>query len=448
MWLYLKNFYHLLQALIFNIKAGFPSRELKIIGVTGTDGKTTSTSMIYHVLKQNGFKVAMISTLHAKIGDKIIDTGLHVTTPEPWQLPGILREMKKQGVEYVVLESTSQGLAQNRLFGVTFDAGLITNIGHDHLDYHRTWENYAEAKFKLPMKTKKDGIFVVNKDHLSFKWINKKFEDYNKRLPKMITFSKSEVKHFVSSINGLEFEYNSQKFKLPMIGEYNLENSLGVIKLCNRYLSLEQIAEALKSFEAPKGRMQLMQSKPFSVIVDFAHTPSSLERALNAIVNVKPTKKSKIICIFGCAGLRDKSRRKMGGVSAKFADITLVSLEDPRVEKVKDINDEVVNSAKVEGGELLKRFDSHKDYEETKTDLAQKIKQANDPRSLIISFDYDEVQNRVDAVDFGLKLLKENDILFVTGKGHEESLAIGKPIVEYPYTDQQTIARLQKYNNL
>lgn len=441
MLVYLKNLYHLLQSLIANIKAGFPAKGLIIIGVTGTDGKTTSTSMIYHVLKENGFKVAMVSTLHAKIGDQLIDTGLHVTTPEPWQLPKIFKEMKKQGVEYVVLESTSQGLAQNRLFGVKFDTSLITNIGHDHLDYHRTWERYAEAKFKLIQKTKQEGIFVVNKDHLSFKWIKKKYEESKSRLPQMITFSKSEVKGFESNIEGIKFNYDSQQFKLNLIGDYNLENSLGVIKLCTRYLNLKQIAQGLESFQSPKGRMQLMKSKPYSVIVDFAHTPSSLERALNAVINVKPKPDSKIICVFGCAGLRDVSRRNMGGVSAKLADITLVSLEDPRIEKVKNINDEILNYAENAGGKIIARFVDHEDYLQNKTKVAAKIKNSN-LEKLVISFDYDDVQNRIDAVDFGFNIIKENDILFVTGKGHEESLAIGDPIVEYPYTDQETISKM------
>ncbi|MBP9759122.1 UDP-N-acetylmuramyl-tripeptide synthetase [Candidatus Dojkabacteria bacterium] len=435
----LKNYYHLLQSLIANIRYGFPARNFKIIGVTGTDGKTTCTSMIYHILKENGFKVAMISTLHAKAGEKIVDTGLHVTSPEPWELPKILCEFKKEGIGYLILESTSQGLVQNRLFGVKFDSCLITNIGRDHLDYHKTWENYANAKFKLIEKTIKSGLVVVNKDHESYKWIFVKHTKYQKYLPELTTFSKSEAKELSKSVTGMSFVFQDQKFKIPLIGEYNLENSLGVIKICEKYIEHESIASAISSFQAPKGRMQIMKSEPYTVIVDFAHTPSSLENALKAVNEIK-LEGCKFVCVFGCAGERDKTRRKMGAVSAQQAEITLVTLEDPRTEKIKEINDEIIEYAKEQGAEIITRIASHEGYKNEKNDLINKLKSKRLEKSLFVVFDYDEVQNRIDAIELGLAILNDNDILFVTGKGHEESLAIGNPIVEYPYTDQETIS--------
>lgn len=445
----LKNYYHLLQSLIANIRYGFPARNFKIIGVTGTDGKTTCTSMIYHILRENGFKVAMISTLHAKAGKKIYDTGLHVTSPEPWELPKILNEFKKEGINYLVLESTSQGLVQNRLFGVTFDSCLITNIGHDHLDYHKTWENYANAKFRIIKKTKKNGLAIVNKDHESFEWIFENYKKGKQNLPVLKTFSKFEAKELTKSVTGMTFKFKDQRFQIPLIGEYNLENSLGVIKICEKYIELENIAKFISSFKPPKGRMQVMKSKPYTVIVDFAHTPSSLENALKAVNEIK-LKGSKVICVFGCAGERDKTRRKMGAVSAQLANITLVALEDPRSEKIKEINDDIVRYAKEKNAQIITRLASHEEYENEKNDLIKKFPQEGDEplaqkirkseKSVFVIFDYDEVQNRIDAIDLGLKLLQKDDILFVTGKGHEESLAIGNPVVEFPYTDQETIS--------
>src|SRR6185369_9500808 len=141
------NIYHMFQSIKANYKYGFPFKELKIIGITGTDGKTTTTSMIYHIFKQNKLKAAYISTIKGEIGSEKIDTGLHVTTPEPWDVPKYLRMMVNKGIKYAILESTSQGLQQNRLWGIKFDAATITNIKSDHLDYHKTWENYARAKF-------------------------------------------------------------------------------------------------------------------------------------------------------------------------------------------------------------------------------------------------------------------------------------------------------------
>ncbi len=145
----LKNKLHAWQSYQANVKHNFPFRKLKIIGVTGTDGKTTTTQMIYHILKSNGLKVAYLSTISAKIGDQTIDTGLHVTTPDPWDVPKYLKMMVDEGVEYVVMEATSQGLEQNRLWGIQFEAIAIINIKSDHLDYHENWENYALAKYKI-----------------------------------------------------------------------------------------------------------------------------------------------------------------------------------------------------------------------------------------------------------------------------------------------------------
>ncbi|MBW7953676.1 UDP-N-acetylmuramyl peptide synthase, partial [Candidatus Dojkabacteria bacterium] len=171
----LKNRYHLLQSLIANLKHGFPARELKVIAVTGTDGKTTTTSMIYHVLKEAGLKVGYISTIEAKIADETLDTGLHVTTPDPWDVPYYLDKMRRKGITHVVLESTSSGLQQNRLFGIKFDAATITNIKTDHLDYHGTWENYAAAKYLVAKKLKEKGLLVLNgDDKKSAEWLKEK----------------------------------------------------------------------------------------------------------------------------------------------------------------------------------------------------------------------------------------------------------------------------------
>lgn len=435
----IKNFYHLLQSLTYNIIYRFPAKKLTIIGVTGTDGKTTTTSMIYHVLRQNGFKVGMISTLYAKMGDTRIDTGLHVTTPEPWDLPRILRQTVDAGITHVVLESTSSGLDQNRDFSVSYDSATITNISNDHLDYHKTWENYANAKFRIILKTKKRGKVVLNEDHeKSAQWLRLKIKSTNVPIEHIEWYSQEELKDKNHSVEGISFTLNSVKFKLPIIGEYNFSNALGAIKICRMYLDDQKISKALETFQAPTGRMQIMQSSPTTVIVDFAHTPSSLEMALKSINKIRPTKDTKVICAFGCAGLRDKKRREMGRVSADLADITLITLEDPRIEKVKDINDEIIQYAERSGGKVVDRFTTHDKY----LDKTKNIQDQNYQTKSVFSFDYDEVQNRIDAIDFALKIAKTGDIVFITGKGHEESLGIGNPVVENKYTDQDAVREI------
>lgn len=427
-----KNFVHLLQSLIANIQYGFPSKKLKIIGVTGTDGKTTTVSMIYHILKANDYKVAMISTLFAEYEGIRIDTGEHVTTPEPWDLPSILSKLHKMGAEYVVLESTSSGLDQNRLYGIEYIYSVITNIGYDHLDYHKTWENYANAKFKIAAKTLKTGKVFFNLDHFSADWLKSR----SSKLNNVDWFSTKELSNTKSSTNGIEFEYNSINFSIPIIGEHNFQNAIGAIKLTHQILNLELISKALQSFKTPKGRMEIIQSTPFSVIIDFAHTPSSLENALMSVQKIKPNNDSRIICVFGCAGDRDRKRREMGEVSTRLADITILTLEDPRFEKVKEINNEIIQHALQNNPTIINRFENHDEFESFNFENLTAT-----PKDLF-TFDYDNMLNREDAIKFALKIARDNDIVFITGKGHEQSLAIGNPPVENPFSEHDLVNKL------
>ncbi|MCA9385286.1 UDP-N-acetylmuramyl-tripeptide synthetase [Candidatus Dojkabacteria bacterium] len=428
----LKNIYHLIQSLIANVRYGFPARKLTIIGVTGTDGKTTTTTMLYHTLKESGVKVGMISTINAKIGDEEIDTGLHVTTPEPWDLPRLLRRMIREGITHVVIESTSSGLDQNRLFGVRYDAVTITNIGHDHIDYHGSWKKYAQAKYKIIEKTKDGGLVVLNYDHEESRdWLERKIENVQNK--NIIWYSVDELLDTNHSVDGITFTFDDETYSIPLIGEYNFSNALGVIIIARRYVAINKIINALKTFSAPLGRMQVMQTEPNAVIIDFAHTPSSLERALESIQKIRPTEQSAIWCIFGCAGQRDPDRRRMGLVSAKMADKTLITLEDPRTEDIVAINTEIAEHGEKGGGQVITRFVSHEDFEKRNNEFN------NLENKAIISFDYPTIENRIDAISFACKMAKPDDIVYITGKGHEESLAIGDPIVEYPYTDQDTV---------
>src|SRR3972149_5251150 len=260
----LKNFYHKLQSIKANLRYGFPARGLKLIAVTGTDGKTTTTSLIYHVLKQSGLNAGYISTIEARIGDKKLDTGLHVTTPDPWDVPRYLALMRKEKTEIAVIEATSSGLQQNRLWGISFDSATITNIKEDHLDYHKTWGNYAAAKFQAVKKLRKGGLAVLNNDDdRSAAWIGRELEKQG--LEKKITpkwYSKQDITGLETSFAGMSFVYEGNRYQVPLIGSYNIENTLAAINICLRYLKPAQIASALKSFPTPKGRMEVIQREP------------------------------------------------------------------------------------------------------------------------------------------------------------------------------------------
>ncbi|MFW5702827.1 MAG: Mur ligase family protein, partial [Candidatus Dojkabacteria bacterium] len=168
----LKNIFHLYQARKAQKKFAQPQLQLVNLGITGTDGKTTTTGIVYHILQNSGLKSGYLSSTAAKIGKKELDTGFHVTSPDPWMVPQYLRMMLDEGVEYAVLETTSQGLDQNRFGDIRFDGAIITNIREDHLDYHGTWENYAKAKFRLVEKLKPGGVVILNaEDERSAKWL-------------------------------------------------------------------------------------------------------------------------------------------------------------------------------------------------------------------------------------------------------------------------------------
>lgn len=439
-----KNFVHLLQAIYGNVRYGFPAKKIKILGVTGSDGKTTTTLMLYHVLRDAGLKVGYISTIGAKIGDEELDTGLHVTTPDPWMVPKYLKMMVDRGIEYVVLEATSNGLEQNRLWGINFAGGIITNIKSDHLDYHGTWENYARAKFRMVEQLSDGSTIVINKeDTKSYEWLTEKI---SQKLEKAdVDVNKAKDVEF--SLAGLKFNFESVNFELPLLGKYNLENVLGVILLAKNFVPLEQISKSLATFRAPKGRMELIQTKPFSVIIDFAHTPNSLQEALKSLGELKKGSE-KLIAVFGCAGKRDKERRTMGDMAAKHADIVILTAEDPRDEKLYDINSEIYEHAKKAGGELISRISDHKAYENTKLNVLETLIELNtkNGKTPVIAFDEDSVRSREDAIDLAVRLAKEGDIVFTTGKAHEQSLAFGAEETEHPWSEHKVVKEALERN--
>jgi len=434
-----KNFIHSIQGIAAEIYYGLPYKKLKFIAVTGTDGKTTTTQMIYHILLINNFRVAYLSTISAKINGIEYDTGFHVTTPDPWVLPKYLKKMADANVEFVVLETTSQGLEQNRAVLIPFEASVITNIKSDHLDYHKTWENYARAKFRIVEKTRDGGVVAINQDDKKLlDWIKGKFSQSNARRKIINWFSESEVENFKQDINGLSFIYQGQKFEVPIIGRFNLSNILASIKITQKYIGLEKIAKALSIFKAPKGRMEVLTNEPFTIIIDFAHTPNALEKALSTLVEIKKPD-SRIICIYGCAGQRDKARRKMGEVSAKLADISILTAEDPRDEDLKEINDEIIEYSKKEGSKVIKRFASRDEYLEF--DILKFSGEIEEKKKhLFITFDENSTNSREDAIDLALRLAKKGDIVFFTGKAHEQSLAFGA--TEYAWDEHKKVSAL------
>ena len=402
----------------------YPSKRLKILGVTGTDGKTTTASIIYWLLKNSGKKVGLISTINAKIGDREYDTGFHVTNPEPLLLQNFLAKMVEAEFEYAILEVTSHGLDQERVAGIDFDIGVLTNITQEHLDYHKTWLDYFNTKAKLFKKVK---FAVLNKDDSVV------YEDIKCVVPssaEVITYGIRDEsadyygEDILERSYGTEFDIVNRKkahhFKIKLLGDYNVSNilaSCAVARACN--IGWEKISLAASSFKSPRGRLEeVKNNKGFKVFVDFAHTPNALENVLSYLAK---RKKRRLITVFGCAGERDVGKRvQMGEISGRLADFTIFTAEDPRGENVSDIIKEMVKGVKMLS---TKKADFSNFYE-----LIHKSK----------NHIYFEIPERGEAITFAIqKLAKKGDRVIICGKGHEKSMAYNG--IEYPWSDQEAV---------
>lgn len=363
----IKNFYHLLVAIFANFIFDYPAKSFKVIGVTGTDGKTTTVYLIYHILKTAGYKVSMVSSIGATVNDKGYDTGFHVTTPSPISLQRFLKKAKDAKTQYFVLEVTSHSLDQNRVWGIPFKIGVLTNITSEHLDYHKTYEEYLKTKKKLLRAAE---IAVVNKDDKSYEYVSdlKKI----KKEGNWITYS------------GSEFKYDLETFK----SSFNKSNAMASVITCKTLgLKDSEIHNGLKSFVLPPGRLEYIYSKDFKIMIDFAHTPNAFVQLLTFL---RPLVSGRIIHVFGSAGERDKTKRpEMGKISSDFANIIILTSEDPRRESVEKINSEIESGIKNPVIKILK------------------------------------IKDRQKAIEEAIKMAQKDDLILLTGKAHEKSMNYG-----------------------
>ncbi len=427
---------------------GNPSRKLKIIGVTGTSGKSTTSHMIYHVLKEAGLKVGILSTLGSRAGDEILDTGLHVTTPDPFQLQKILNIMAKTGIEYVVLEVSSHALAQGRVHGLEFDYAVYTNIKRDHLDWHGSWENYGTAKASLMNQLSKEGLVIINRDDEdSYVFLSNYAKNLNLK-DRLISYSLNELRDISITTEGIHFVMDDVEFLVPIIGSYNVENIMATVNLCQNIanLDLDTISALFANFKGVKGRMEIFQKTPFWAIVDFAHNTDSLRKSMKTAGDLVDKENGKLVVVFGSAGLRDVEKRyTMGETAAEMADVVVVTAEDPRIEKLEDINSQIIEGATKMGGKLIRRFKDHKDYVDNKKEIIEQLKsyKVEKPKQAqVVVFDEESVDSRYDAIDFAIQIASKGDVVITEGKGHEMSLAFGT--TEYPFTDQGAMEKALK----
>ena len=305
----IKNEAHLFGAIAANLRYGFPSKKLRMIGVTGTDGKTTTSHLIFHILKTAGKKVSITSSVHADLAGEISDTGLHFTTENHWQVQKNLAQAMKQGSEFFVLETTSHALHQHRVWGIPFEIAVLTNITPEHLDYHKTFDAYVRAKSKLLLNAKK---VVINEDADVYEKVKSILDKAHKKYTTYSLRNTSAPTHW------------SDDIKTSLKETFNRENVLAAYACCKELgLTDEEIRKGIRTFSLPKGRFDKVYDEDFTVYIDFAHTPHSISQLLSEL---KSPKKS-LIHVFGSAGLRDSVKRpEMGKASGSFADLSLIHI--------------------------------------------------------------------------------------------------------------------------
>jgi UDP-N-acetylmuramoyl-L-alanyl-D-glutamate--2,6-diaminopimelate ligase len=399
----------------------FPARQLTVIGVTGTDGKTTTVNLIFRILLACGIRAGMISTVSAVIGDEQIDTGLHVTTPEAPDTQALLRRMVAGGFTHVVLEATSHGLDQQRVAACDFDIGVVTNITHEHLDYHGDYNGYLNAKMKLltglaETPEKVGGNYrtaIYNKDDISFPHISRilaapEYKSIRQKVYGLDETCDLSARDVQVSAQGLIFKVmlKGQPWQVvsPLVGEYNVHNILAAIggTALGLGLDMHKVLQGVRAMQSVPGRMESIDlGQDFTAIVDFAHTPNALKVALQTANKIKGG--GRVIAVFGSAGLRDREKRRMmAATSVGLADVTILTAEDPRTESLDDILAEMADEARRSGGVEGQTFF--------------------------------RVPDRGEAIRKAVTLARKGDIVITCGKGHEQSMCFGE--TEYPWDDR------------
>jgi UDP-N-acetylmuramoyl-L-alanyl-D-glutamate--2,6-diaminopimelate ligase len=420
---------------------GNPGRRLTVIGVTGTDGKTTTCNLLYQILLAAGHKAGLISTVNAIIGEEVLDTGFHVTTPDAPDVQHYLAMMVEAGLTHAVLETTSHGWAQHRVDACEFDVGVITNITHEHLDQHGSYENYLAAKARLfqsldKTKPKPQGnprLSVLNKDDSSYEYLSR-LAPGSQISYGLGASADIRAESVAYSPQGLHFEAVGDGFRFPvtspLVGEFNVSNCLAALAAAIRGLGVDPaaVARGIAAMPGIPGRMEWIDlGQPFTAIVDFAHTPNALRVAIETVRKIlgsvlSPGEGSgvrgerRVLVVFGSAGLRDKEKRRMmAEVAAQWADVSILTAEDPRTESLEEILEEMATGARLHGGVEGKSFW--------------------------------RVPDRGEAIRFGVRMAQPGDVLMACGKGHEQSMCFGT--TEYPWDDRIALrAALSEWMNI
>jgi UDP-N-acetylmuramoyl-L-alanyl-D-glutamate--2,6-diaminopimelate ligase len=339
---FIKNFYHYLIAFLGAFLNGFPSKKIKVIGITGTNGKSTTISIIIKILEEAGYKVAASTSIFFKIGESIQENKLKMTMPGRLVLQSFFKKAVKEKCDYVIIEVTSEGIKQYRHKFINFKTALITNLNPEHIEAHKGFENYKNAKGELFKIAKNTHIINIDDDYSNF------FLSFDsaKKITYGIKNNKADIKaeNINTSYQGTYFNVNNVKFESRLLFDFNVYNLLAGIAIgVSENISLEKCSEAIKKVEQIPGRMEEVISSPFKVFVDYAFTPVALEKVYKFL---KP-KNGKLICVLGaCGGGRDKWKRPvLGSIAQKYGDVVIVTNEDPYDENPEEIINQVCSGS-------------------------------------------------------------------------------------------------------
>lgn len=377
-------------------------KDLHMIGVTGTNGKTTICYLVYNMLNKLGLPCAYIGTIGFYYKD--VHRELNNTTPDTDLLYEMLLEAKENGCKYVVMETSSHALDKNRIYGLMYDEVAFTNLTQDHLDYHKTLENYSKAKQILFKRTRNDKFAIINGD-------DKHYKDFVFDTNQNIIISKDKGDIKINNIElshlntRIDFDYEGKNYNITinMVGSYNVYNFLTAAILVNKAgVDFEKVLSLTNDLHAPSGRMEMMVYKSNSIFVDYAHTPDAVLNVLNA---VKEFKKGKVITIVGCGGDRDRTKRPiMGDIAVNNSDFVIFTDDNPRTEDHNQIMNDIVKDLNCDN--------------------------------------YEVIMDRDKAIYKGMSMLESNDILMILGKGHENYQIIGTKKIHF--SDKEEV---EKYIN-
>lgn len=369
--------------------------DMTIIGITGTNGKTTSAYLTYEALNKLGYKCAYIGTIGYYLDTKVRD--LPNTCPDICDMYEMIIDAYESGYKYLILEASSQGISYGRLENISFDYAVFTNLTRDHLDYHKTMENYALAKQQLFKQLKKHGLGIVNTDDsYSFYYKIGNYTSYG------FNDSDYRVTNYEMKSSGICFTINDKiNIKSKLIGKYNIYNMLVTYILLNKLgISDDDIEDVFISLNPPSGRMDIIRNNNNTIIIDYAHTPDAME---NIFDTIKELDYNKLYVVFGCTGSRDREKRPiMTSLALDMADFVYITSDDLHEESFQDIVKD-----------MIKNVDKN---------------------------NYSIIEDRFKAVSSAIENLKENDLLLILGKGHEEYIIVGNRKI--PYNDRRAVLRI------